>query len=171
MVFWGGNLKEQKANLKTTILLVWVPFFQVKELGPFLCHRLSLWRSLLWSSYIWPTIPITYSAENTDQKKMKENPILSILKEVNNQDERNMKDFPVFWDGSYLYQFLVAIWRSYKRLWLVGRKITVKGVSILVTMFVDKDQNIYIFFMGVWKSLQELYQLNIHDWQANVENS
>lgn len=39
-------------------------------------------------------------------------------------DERNMKDFPVFWDGSYLYQFLVAIWRSYKMLWLVGRKIT-----------------------------------------------
>lgn len=34
-------------------------------------------------------------------------------------------------------------------LWLVGRKITVKGLSILVMMFVDKDQNIYIFFMGV----------------------
>lgn len=64
-------------------------------------------------------------------------------------DERNMKDFPVFWDGSYLYQFLVAIWRSYKMLWLVGRKITVKGLSIIVMMFVDKDQNIYIFFMGV----------------------
>lgn len=64
-------------------------------------------------------------------------------------DERNMKDFPVFWDGSYLYQFLVAIWRSYKMLWLVGRKITVKGLSIIVMMFVDKDQNIYIFFMEV----------------------
>lgn len=78
-------------------------------------------------------------------------------------DERNMKDFPVFWDGSYLYQFLVAIWRSYKMLWLVGRKITVKGLSIIVMMFVDKDQNIYVFFMGVWKSLHKLYQLNICD--------
>lgn len=41
MVFWGGNLKEQKANLKTTILLVWVPFFQVKELGPFFVSQIK----------------------------------------------------------------------------------------------------------------------------------
>ena len=125
--------------------------------------------------------PAHISSENTDQRKMKKekSQICLFSKKSTNKMREKQEKCPVSWDGSYLYQFSVAIWRSYKMQWLVSRKIitAVKWLPILFMMFADEDQNIYIFF---WETVIKhhaslkvsLRTVSVkYPWQANSEHS
>lgn len=166
------------------------PLFQVKELETFRCRGFSLCRSLLWASSIlstcvqrltqkhWPQ-HIFHQRTQIKGKWKKKNP-KSVYSQRSQQTRwEKQEKCPVSWDGSYLYQFSVAIWRSYKMQWLVSRKIitAVKWLPILFMMFADEDQNIYIFF---WETVIKhhaslkvsLRTVSVkYPWQANSEHS
>lgn len=96
------------------------------------------------------TDPITYliREQRSKENEKRKIPNLSVLKEVNKQDERNRKNFQfpgmeVIYTNS-LWQFEEATKCSG---WSVGRLLLLSNdYQFYLFIYADEDQNIYIFF-------------------------